>query len=123
MTSAIENHPGRLFCPGVAGVGAETVRPGACGGGGGLGRAIGGTGVPTEMVRGGCDIGAVGTFISACAGGCITGVGPVGVTGKAGVEGEMTGGGGGPGGVLPATTGETGGACGCACRGGWLRYV
>src|SRR6266487_6220114 len=101
-TSAIENHPGRLFWTGGTGVvGEGTGCPGAwlaaCGGAEVPERIVG-TGVLAEMARGGCDSGAAGAY-------------PVGVTAKAGVEDEMTGDGG------------TAGAFGSDCSGCWLRYV
>ena len=115
-TSAIYNHPGRLFCTGGTGVGDGTVCLGAwlaawlaaCGGTEGSGRVVG-IGVLAGMARGGCDAGVAGTYLSS--GTCITGADPVGVTGKAGVEDEMTGDGG------------TGGAFGSDCCGCWPRYV
>jgi hypothetical protein len=104
-TSAIYTRPGRLFCAGGTGVGDGTICPGAwlaawlaaCGGAEVPERIVG-TGVLAERARGGCDSGAAGTD-------------PVGVTGKAGVEDEMTGDGG------------TAGAFGSDCCGCWLRYV
>ena|SRR6266487_3170310 len=103
-TSAIENHPGRLFWTGGTGVvGEGTGCPGAwlaawlaaCGGAEVPARVVG-TGVLAEMARGGCDSGAAGAD-------------PVGVTAKAGVADEMTGDGG---------TAGAFGSDGCGC---WLR--
>ena len=114
------NHLGCPFCTGRARVGDSTVCLGACDGTEGPERVMG-IGVLAEVARGGCDIGAVGAYISS--GIFITGAAPVGATGKAGVEDEITGGGGRAGVLLPATTGGTGGAFDSDCSGSWLGYA
>lgn len=118
--SAIYNHLGRLFCTGGAGVGDGTVCLGACGGTEGPGGVVG-RGVLAETARGGCVIGSVGIYLSSDV--CIVGADPVGVTGKKGVEDEMTGDGGRAGVLLPATTGGTDGAFDSDCCDSWLGYV
>ena len=119
--SAIENHLGRLFCPGAAGVGDGTVCLGACDGTEGPVGVVG-RGVLAETARGACVIGSVGIYLSS--GVCIAGADPVGVvTGKKGVEDEMTGDGGRAGVLLPATTGGTDGVFDSGCCGRWLGYV
>ena len=103
-TSAMYNHRGRLFCTGGAGVGNSTDCPGACGG----------AEEPGRVVR-------IGVLAETAGGVCITGIDPVGVTGKTGVEVGMTGDGGRAGVLLPATIGGADGAFDCDCF--WLRYV
>ena len=51
---------------------------------------------------------------------CSIGIDPVGVTGKTGVEDEMTGGGVRTGVLLPATTGGTDDAFDGGCCDSWL---
>ncbi len=110
-TSAIFTHPGCLLSTGGTGVvGEGTGCLGACGGCEGPGR-VAGIGVFAVMASGGCDIRTGGPFISACAGTCITGADPVGVTGNAGVADEMPG----DGGIDGAFEGD--------CRGCWMGYV
>ena len=104
-------------------MGAGAVCPGACGGQGESG-TVAGIGVLAEMARGGCGIGAVGTYLSS--GICLIGVGPVGVTGIAGVAVEMIGDSGRAGCIaasLPAALDGTGDTFESDCCGGWLRYV
>jgi len=97
-------------------VGDGTVCFGACGATEEPGRVVG-TGVLAEAAKGGCDIGAVGTYLPSDA--CIGGADPVGVTGKTGVKDEI----GRTGVLLPATTGGTEGAFDGDCCGSWLGYV
>ena len=63
-TSAIYNHPGRLFCTGGTGVVGGCVCLGAwlvaCGAGTEGSGGVAGIGVLAEMARGGCDIRTVG---------------------------------------------------------------
>ena len=119
-TSAIYNHPGRLFCTcGAACVGESTVCPGACCVSKGAGGVVE-IGVLAETVRGGCVIGAVGIY---CSGVCCADVDPVGVIGKTGVEDDITGDGGRAGVLLPTLIGGTDDAFDSDCCDDLLGYV
>jgi len=77
--------------------------------------------VLAETASDGCDICDVDMSLSSGVG--ITGTDPVGVTGKTGVEDEMTGVGGKAGVLLPATIGGADGAFDSDCCDDWLGYV
>ena len=87
-------------------MGGGAICPGACGGTEGSGRVVG-IGVLAETARGVC----------------ISGIDPVGVTDKTGVEVGMTGDGGRAGVLLLATIGGADGAFDSDCCCCWLGYV